>query len=451
MSARKKALVLVRQHVMFFHEADKNGELEIDYNEFVEELPDDVKAHSKETLQAWFNLADRANAGKVSMAAFVEWSATMAELVTGVDLLSGLDESRFTKVAIAMGFGDYTSELYKAISLNRNGEIGGVLGDNERLNATELRSMRAFLSAMNWDSTSDTESSNVDTTGWTFTGTDVESARLSLKALFREQGVKVSQIFEKIDESDDNVLSKDEFLEGLLGPLGFAGDPSILTDCFLDVDDDGDGVVTYGEMHSWVRGRASSKKARLALARTLQLPRAEPGDVWDADRLRHELSAVLEEAGVKPIDLLSGWDEDSSGHLRKKEWLVHLKRMCADNPPEVWYSQLRNAVTDAFDEIDGGGEGTLSVSEIERWLTASESPPPSPNASPARSSPPKSPRREVRTSPKWTLLDSLERQSNRSNERTMRAVELSRELRAQMNGFKQSSLRNLTAEWRVHR
>ena len=37
MSARKKAMVIVRQHVMFFYEADRGGNFEIDF--------DEVRAH----------------------------------------------------------------------------------------------------------------------------------------------------------------------------------------------------------------------------------------------------------------------------------------------------------------------------------------------------------------------------------------------------------------------
>ena len=435
---RKKAMVLMRQHMMFFHEADSGGNLEIEYDEFVAALPKHVqRSQAEPTLRQWFNLADRSQSGKLTMAQFVEWSATMAELVTGVDILAGLDESRFTKVAIAMGFGDYVSQLYKDVSLNRNGEIGGLLGDNERLNQEQLRTMREFLLAMGWDSTSDAESSNIDTTGWSFGGTDVESVRLSLRELFKRHGIKISQLFEKLDENDDNLLSKAEFTEGLLGPLGFTGDPSVLDDCFLDVDDDGDGVVTFGEMHSWVRGRQSSKKQRLAAARTLRLPAVEVGEPWDAHRLRRELNSCLKAAGVQVVDLLGAWDEDSSGHLRKKEWLVQFKRMCADSQDVVWYRQIRDAVTDAFDEIDRDGEGKLSVSEIEAWLEASDEAD-SPNAAAAtqpRSPRTRSPRRQVRSGPKWSLLDSIERHSERSNARTMRTVEVARALRAQMTGF----------------
>ena len=90
-----------------FHEADSGGNLEIEYDEFVAALPKHVqRSQAEPTLRQWFNLADRSQSGKLTMAQFVEWSATMAELVTGVDILAGLDESRFTKVAIAMGFGD---------------------------------------------------------------------------------------------------------------------------------------------------------------------------------------------------------------------------------------------------------------------------------------------------------------------------------------------------------
>ena len=211
--------------------------------------------------------------------------------------------------------------------------------------------MREFLLAMGWDSTSDAESSNIDTTGWSFGRTDVESVRLSLRELFKRHGIKISQLFEKLDENDDNLLSKAEFTEGLLGPLGFTGDPSVLDDCFLDVDDDGDTVslrlarCTAGCVDgSRRKSSASPRHARF------DFPRSRLVSHGMRIVCAGALNSCLKAAGVQVVDLLGAWDEDSSGHLRKKEWLVQFKRMCADSQDVVWYRQIRDAVTDAFDE-----------------------------------------------------------------------------------------------------
>ena len=368
------------------------------------------------------------------MAQFVEWSATMAELVTGVDILAGLDESRFTKVAIAMGFGDYVSQLYKDVSLNRNGEIGGLLGDNERLNQEQLRTMREFLLAMGWDSTSDAESSNIDTTGWSFGGTDVESVRLSLRELFKRHGIKISQLFEKLDENDDNLLSKAEFTEGLLGPLGFKTTRA-LDDCFLDVDDDGDGVVTFGEMHGWVRA-AVVEKQRLAAARTLRLPRSG---------LSHGMRIVCAGSST-PVSRppasrwLTCWAHGmrtrAGTYAKRSGWFS--SNGCA-RTHRIWCGTARYAtpsptpLTRSIETAKGSCRFRKSRlgSRPRMRRTRRTPPPPRSHAAPEQGA--RAGRCEAAQS---GASDSIERHSERSNARTMRTVEVARALRAQMTGFK---------------
>ena len=50
--------------------------------------------------------------------------------------------------------------------------------------------------------------------------------------------MKLSQIFEAIDTSDDNMITEGEFVDGLVGQLGFKGDVQVLHDMFAILDDD---------------------------------------------------------------------------------------------------------------------------------------------------------------------------------------------------------------------
>lgn len=115
---------------------------------------------------------------------------------------------------------------------------------------------------------------------------------------------------------------------------------------------------------------------------------------WDAARLRHEVRALLERSDLHVADLLAAWDGDGSGQLRKKEWLVNLKRLAVSRPASAgppgggsrndnedgvrrWHDLVRGAVEEAFDEIDCSHSGTLSRVELANWLE-----PPPPNAPP---------------------------------------------------------------------
>ena len=53
-------------------------------------------------------------------------------------------------------------------------------------------------------------------------------AQVALIELLEKNDVKLSQIFEAIDTSDDNMITEGEFVDGLVGQLGFKGDVQVL-------------------------------------------------------------------------------------------------------------------------------------------------------------------------------------------------------------------------------
>ena len=82
---------------------------------------------------------------------------------------------------------------------------------------------------------------------------------------------------------------------------------------------------------------------------------------WSEGRLRDEMRRIVEEADVRATDLLEAWDDSGDGRLRKKEWLVHFKRLFGGGGGEgaesaeataLWYDKVRCAVDEAFDTLD---------------------------------------------------------------------------------------------------
>ena len=88
--------------------------------------------------------------------------------------------------------------------------------------------LRAFLRAMHWDSTKD--AADIDTSGWSFTGETPEQVRDALIALIKTKNIRLSQLFEHLDTSDDNVCERGEWL-GSLGAIGFKGDSRVIEEC----------------------------------------------------------------------------------------------------------------------------------------------------------------------------------------------------------------------------
>ena len=92
-------------------------------------------------------------------------------------------------------------------------------------------------------------------------------AQVALIELLEKNDVKLSQIFEAIDTSDDNMITEGEFVDGLVGQLGFKGDVQVLHDMFAILDDDQTGTVTFEEANNWARGKQMSKRKRMAAVR----------------------------------------------------------------------------------------------------------------------------------------------------------------------------------------
>ena len=99
------------------------------------------------------------------------------------------------------------------------------------------RTMRDFLVAMAWESTTDRPESALNTRGWFFTAEDPEGVRTAMVQLMEaHKVVRLSRVFERLDENEDNVLSRSEFVSGLSEQLGFFGAPRVLHAAFREID-----------------------------------------------------------------------------------------------------------------------------------------------------------------------------------------------------------------------
>lgn len=429
--AAAKALRLCRQHAMFLEEADVAGRLFLEYDDFFNGLPDRVRrGRTEHQLRSWFDLGKPGSEGCINLCKFVELSTAMAKMVTAVDILTGRDEAGFTRIARELGYGDHASNLFAQLCLSRNGTmLANEIAGCKRQTKAEMDTMRDFMIAMGWNDTEDRDG-DVCTDGWSIEGSDPESMRMALLALLEEHGVKLSQIFETLDMNDDNVLTSTEFSDGLQ-KVGFAGERAVLIDTFSLIDDDGTGKITFNELNSWLRGRASiTKKQRMDAARGLVLRQVSVHEEeWNSATLRRELRDALAAACVQVIDLLEAFDVDGSGELTKKEWLVHFKKMAVQSSEDAWYDVVRSSVEAAFAEIDLGGGGALTVGEIERWLKGEA---PRSRVTVLGGAPSAAPRSRKTSRPrdkKWSVLDSLELELRRDQARLHRTIEDSVRLR----------------------
>ena len=396
---RIEATILTRKLIIFFLEADEFSDRRIHFDQFVKALPSGVREkHEPREIQSWFNLMDRDRAGIVTLTEAVLCAISLASFLSGAGILeilqqyddngSGrLSEREFAHAARELGFGNEANHVFHSLPLRADQNIDYVdLLEDAKLTSQDKKIAIQFITAMSWSERGAHAPPDVDMRGWSFTGEDAESARTNLRTLLNTHRVKLSEVFDAIDTSDDQRVSREEFVVSFHNVLGFQGRREITEEIFAALDEFDSGVVTFDSLNGWLKGTGVNHRSQIEAAKQLSFATTcvcaeEPP--WDTSRLRKELQKLLDNAGLQIADLFDAWDDDCNGDLRKKEWLVHFKKLTLRGgiSEELWYSKIRNAVNDAYAEIEKGRamrrkvpgialvlDGLVELGDLDMWL-----------------------------------------------------------------------------------
>jgi len=391
----KSARMHLRRKAVEFDEADGDGDQEIDYEEFCKfVLPRAASGaeHSEEELKEWWGLMDVDGDGFIRKDEFFLYALCAASRRSGSgiesifrtfdkDASGTLDEIEFENALEEMGFADAATAVFDEHA-NHSEHVISYLTLLKRVEErTNQPSMRAFLLALASDSML-----KVDTSSWSFTGETAQQVRDGLCGLLKQHKVRLSDLFQKLDDDGSFSLSLDELKEAFW-QLGYSGSPDVIRDIFKLLDQDGSGKAGFDEFSAWVNGRKiisgprpKDRASRLSLRDRLQESFDADDDAWSTERLRTELATALAAEGLRAIDLLKAWDKngtDEDGVVTKKgtsdhsishkEYLVGLKKVCG-GAGDLWYAMARSAAVDAFTKMDRSGDKSISVSELCRWI-----------------------------------------------------------------------------------
>ena len=170
-ASEQTARVLMRQHAMYFIEADTDQDGLIDCHEFVSTLPVHVvRSTNHSTLLAWFDLLDVDNDGKISRHDYLRWSFSAASIASGSGLhklfkkfdrngTGELSELEFARFARDIGIRDHAEALFCELSGAQGGSVSyfELLAAERRMkkDLVWIAEMKRFLIAMDWQSVKD--------------------------------------------------------------------------------------------------------------------------------------------------------------------------------------------------------------------------------------------------------------------------------------------------------
>ncbi|KOO31215.1 hypothetical protein Ctob_014689 [Chrysochromulina tobinii] len=305
---RKKELRAMSEMTMRdwtrFSEYDVAGDRQLDWEAFLAMVPERVrKVHSIEQLRAVFSAADVDQDGILSLAE--------------------LDIKQWDSLAIEMGFGAVSREVFRALDANGTGFINfREIPDSSALDVhvpgdEASDSLLASL-VRTWNDSIDLERADIlNATGWVIRGRDFETIRAELRALLTASGGHVVDLIKIFDHDAGNemVIDDVEFASAMRDKFGYKGPSHALSQLFAFLDTDHGGAIGFDEL---------------------------------------------------------AWDSSQDGQLSRREFLLKIQNFFKEDDAQLWETDVKSVALDAFNEMDDGGDvqdrGSVDIQEMERWL-----------------------------------------------------------------------------------
>ena len=159
LTANDAAHNAMKEHCAFFCDADADGDCRLTFPEFVEALPNHVRANRPlSELRSWFDTIDADGDDELSLNEMYRWSLRAAAVASGAGLVGlfkkycndgdRLDRAAFRRAASDCDFRDYADDLFDQLPHNADGTVSYLeLGLSEQAPA----GLKSFLCAMCWE------------------------------------------------------------------------------------------------------------------------------------------------------------------------------------------------------------------------------------------------------------------------------------------------------------
>ena len=177
-------------------------------------------------------------------------------------------------------------------------------------------------------------------------------------------GKRILELFRKLDKDGDGLITMAEF-QVSLPALGFRGPKEVIRDFFRALDGmDGNGRIEYDQFSTWLH-RSETEADRKTKA--LQNWRVTG---QDAEEIRVEIGEMMQRDGINVTDMFAAWDKDVDAKMRKREWLVAMKKMVADEA--LWRSEMRNLAEEIWTKLKKDDQGKVGIFQFSKWLAGGD-------------------------------------------------------------------------------
>ena len=346
-AGKKDFFGLTRDAAAAFMTADVDGSKSLDFDEFVEILPADMKAElSVEQCRELFDSADTDGSGDISLDEFFLWTLAIVEQHTGMGLDSvwrrydidgegKLNAAEFALACEDLGFGAMSQELFLEMDPDESGTISADEVMSVLRGRGASREAKRFLYGL--ASGAAGVKVDINASKWVLPTDDTRAVRTQLVHLLHTHNppAKVSDLFDYMTHGSGNALIEGDSYGmndvGESGTLHFAmdllglprGNQWLVAELFKEMDADYSGQVSETDFTSWL----SDAQGAAVTLRNITLIKPLPclPDGWSPEALHKALQRMLMNAGLSPVDLLRAWDNDMGGQLERKEFVAHIK------------------------------------------------------------------------------------------------------------------------------